>query len=205
MSSLTNAMARDWPVLMRSYRKENGLKQEALAYLLKVDQTTISRWERGKDTPSLAMQKRLRDLFWTKEDSALETALRMVRSSPSRASVVIPGTQIIDVSESYAARFKSSPAEMKGKLMRHFVGDNFYEQYMVPVGDLGLYNGEVARVDYVAPVTLDDGTSGFSHSSVVPVFNACGIYAVSQSQYVSVDFAMNRPSMQVFRFDELVD
>lgn len=186
---------------MRSYRKENGLKQDALAYLLSVDQTTISRWKRGKDVPPLAMQKRLRDLFWSKEDSALEAVLRMVRSSPGRAAVVVPGTKIIHVSGSYAARFKTSPSEMKGRLMRHYVGDNFYEQYMVPVGDLGLYNGEVARVDYVAPVKLEDGTQGFSHSSVVPIFNAYGIYAASQSQYVSEAW----PSMQVFRFDELVD
>ncbi len=53
----------DWTILLKSYRREKGLKQEALAYMLNVDQTTISRWERGKDNPSLAIEKRLRDLY----------------------------------------------------------------------------------------------------------------------------------------------
>lgn len=35
-----------------------------LAGLLGVAQRTVSRWERGEDSPSIAQQKRLRDLGW---------------------------------------------------------------------------------------------------------------------------------------------
>ena len=195
----------DWPFLIQTYRKENGLKQDALAYLLSVDQTTISRWERGKDTPSLAIQKRLRDLFLTKEDSALVAATRMVRSAFGRATITIPGTKIIEVSDSYAERFQASRNDMKGALMRHFVGDDFYERYMVPVGDIGIYSGEIARVDYVAPVTFDDGSSGYSQSSVVPVFSSGAVYTVSQSQFISEQIFQSRPSVRIYRFDELID
>jgi DNA-binding XRE family transcriptional regulator len=195
----------DWPFLIQTYRKDNGLKQDALAYLLSVDQTTISRWERGKDTPSLAIQKRLRDLFLTKEDSALVAATRMVRSAFGRATITIPGTKIIEVSDGYAERFRSSRTDMKGALMRHFVGDNFYERYMVPVGDIGIYSGEIARVEYVAPITLDDGSAGYSQSSVVPVFSSGAVYTVSQSQFVNEAYFRSHPRIQIYRFDELID
>ncbi len=195
----------DWPVLMRTYRKENGLKQEALAYQLNVDQTTISRWERGVDAPSLAMQKRLRDLFWKREDSALDAAVRMVRAAPGRAAIVVPGTQVIEVSDTQAERYQTTAVEMKGRLMRHYYGSEYYERYMLPLGDLGIYSGEIARIDLVAQVRLEDGLSGYSHSSIVPLLCASGIYAVSQSQFVTEDFALNRPSCKVYRFDELVE
>ncbi|MCP3871206.1 MAG: helix-turn-helix domain-containing protein [Gammaproteobacteria bacterium] len=195
----------DWPVLLRSYRREKGLKQEALAYMLNVDQTTISRWERGKDNPSLAIQKRLRDLFWTKQDSALDAAVRIVRYAPLRATVVLPGTRIVEVSDAYAEHHGLSRKEMKGDLLRKFLGDDFYEQYMVPVGKIGIYSGDVARVEYLAKVRMKDGTWGYSYSSVVPIFGSSGTYAVSQSQFVPQSFVQDHPGMKVYRFDEIVD
>jgi len=195
----------DWPLLLKSYRREKGLKQEALAYMLNVDQTTISRWERGKDNPSLAIEKRLRDLFWKKEDSALDAAVRMVRSSPLRATIVLPGTRIVEVSDPYADYHGLSRQEMKGVLLRKFLGDRFYEKYMVPVGKVGIYSGDVARVEYTAGVRMKDGTQGYSYSSIVPIFGSSGTYAVSQSQFVPQSFARKRPGMKIYHFDELVD
>ena len=199
------AMSSDWPVLMRCYRKENGLKQEAMAYQLSVDQTTISRWERGIDSPSLAMQKRLRDLFWKREDSALDAAVRMVRASPGRAAILVPGTKIIEVSDSQADHYGAVAHEMKGKLMRHYYGNEYYERYMQPLGEIGIYNGEISRIDLISKITLRDGSHGYSHSSIVPLLCASGIYAVSQSQHVSEAFAQSRPDRQIYRFDELLD
>jgi len=195
----------DWPLLLKSYRREKGLKQEALAYMLNVDQTTISRWERGKDNPSLAIEKRLRDLFWKKEDSALDAAVRMVRSSPLRATIVLPGTRIVEVSDPYADYHGFPRQEMKGALLRKFLGDRFYEEYMVPVGRIGIYSGDVARVEYTASVRMKDGMQGYSYSSIVPIFGSSGTYAVSQSQFVPQSFARERLGMKIYRFDELVD
>jgi len=194
----------DWPVLMRTYRKENGLKQEALAYQLNVDQTTISRWERGIDTPSLAMQKRLRDLFWKREDSALEAAMRMVKASFGREAIVAPGTKIIEVSEPQAERYNTHPTEMRGKLMRDFYGNDYYERYMLPLGELGIYSGDVVRMDLIAEINTDNASSKYSHSSIVPIISNCGIYAVSQSRYVSKEYATLRPEIKIYRFDEVV-
>lgn len=193
----------EWPVLIRSYRRDNGLKQDALAGMLNVDQTTISRWERGIDTPSLAMQKRLRDLFWKREDSALDAAVRMVRAAPGRAAILVPGTRIIAVSEAYARRYETSASEMRGQLMRHYYGDEYYEQYMLPLAAKGIYSGEIARMDVVARVMLPDGSPGFSQSTILPVISASGIHAVSWSEYIPAAIADTRPSCTIVRFDEM--
>ena len=195
----------DWPLLIRSYRKDNGLKQDALAYILNVDQTTISRWERGIDTPSLAMQKRLRDLFWKREDSVLSAAVRMIKSTPARAAIVAPGTKIIEVSKTQAEHFGKEPQEMRGDLMRRFYGDTYYEQYMLPLAKHGIYSGEVSRLDIITKTNRKIKNEEYSHTSITPLLTASGVFAVSQSHFVSDKYAYNNPALKIYRFDELTE
>ena len=61
-------MSEIWSAIVRQYRLRHGLTQHRLADMLTVSQRTISRWERGDDTPGLAQQKALRDL--TREPDA---------------------------------------------------------------------------------------------------------------------------------------
>lgn len=57
-------IGEDWRTFVRRYRLRHGLSQVHMADLLGVAQRTISRWERGEDSPSVVQQKRLRDLGW---------------------------------------------------------------------------------------------------------------------------------------------
>lgn len=52
----------DWPDLIKSLRRKRGMSQTDLSEILGVDPTTVSRWERGRDKPSLAIQRQLRSL-----------------------------------------------------------------------------------------------------------------------------------------------
>jgi transcriptional regulator with XRE-family HTH domain len=52
----------NWAEEIKRYRLERSLTQAALAEMLNVDTTTISRWERGRDEPCLSMQKGWRKL-----------------------------------------------------------------------------------------------------------------------------------------------
>jgi transcriptional regulator with XRE-family HTH domain len=54
--------ALNWAEEIKRYRLEHSLTQAALAEVLNVDTTTVSRWERGRDEPSLSMQKGWRTL-----------------------------------------------------------------------------------------------------------------------------------------------
>ncbi len=195
----------EWPALIRSYRKEFGLKQDALAYQLNVDQTTISRWERGLDKPSVAMQKRLRDHLWRRQDNALDAAARMVRFAPNNASLVAPGTRIIAVSDSYAARYSMTSDDMKGRYIRRLVGEDYFERYVAPIGEIGIYSGDVARIEFVTPLTSKSGAVVHHHYSLVPIFSACGAYAVTQSCVISDQMALSKRKIQVYRYDEIVN
>lgn len=52
----------DWIKPLKDYRRRHGLTQAALAEVLNVDPTTVSRWERGRDQPALGILRRLRSL-----------------------------------------------------------------------------------------------------------------------------------------------
>jgi DNA-binding XRE family transcriptional regulator len=52
-----------WGSIIKRFRIDACLTQTALADLLHVDHTTISRRERGRDKPELGMQRRLRALI----------------------------------------------------------------------------------------------------------------------------------------------
>ncbi|WP_068114031.1 helix-turn-helix domain-containing protein [Tropicimonas marinistellae] len=48
---------QDWARLCRDYRERHGLKQEAMAQDFNVDQSSVSRWERGLREPSLRVKQ----------------------------------------------------------------------------------------------------------------------------------------------------
>lgn len=62
-----------WNSIIRNCRLRHGLSQARIAAMLGVSQRTVSRWERGEDNPSLAQQRRLRDLGWEPTGSVLQT------------------------------------------------------------------------------------------------------------------------------------
>lgn len=70
-------MVRD---LLREYRLASGLTQAAVAEMISVDVSTVSRWERGLVSPSIADLARVRAL--------LSDPIEAVRSSPIIAAAL---------------------------------------------------------------------------------------------------------------------
>lgn len=56
---------------LRAWRKSNGIKQDAMAAALGVSQATVSRWESGRDSPSIALSRRITDLIATRARNEL--------------------------------------------------------------------------------------------------------------------------------------
>lgn len=75
-------MADDWGELVKRYRLRHGLTQAHMAGSLGVSQRTVSRWERGEDRPSLAYQRRLRDLGWGPPGALLHSLAAAIRHCP---------------------------------------------------------------------------------------------------------------------------
>ncbi|WP_307003289.1 DNA-binding transcriptional regulator [Sphingomonas sp. SORGH_AS_0879] len=79
----------DWSVVVREVRRMHRLKQEAFAQLIQVSQTTISRWEMGRQIPELRFQnwfiENLRKLDPVSPDDMIVSLIR--RSATPRCMV----------------------------------------------------------------------------------------------------------------------
>jgi len=73
----------EWRRFVHRYRMRHGLSQCGLADLMGVAQRTISRWERGEDMPSVAQQKRLRDLGWDPASSLFRGIASSIAPCPA--------------------------------------------------------------------------------------------------------------------------
>ena len=77
----------DWPQALKEYRRRHALTQGALAEILNVDATTVSRWERGRDQPALGIQRRLRSLVMPGVTD-VERALRLLIDTSDAIAVL---------------------------------------------------------------------------------------------------------------------
>jgi transcriptional regulator with XRE-family HTH domain len=72
----------EFGLALRRWRRLRGIKQSHAAELLRVDQSTVSRWERGAQHPTPAEAAALRRLLQASLDAAGDAALRrLVESS----------------------------------------------------------------------------------------------------------------------------
>ena len=71
-----------WSALIKRYRLRHGLTQVRMALLVGVSQRTISRWERGEDSPNLDWQRRLRDLGWRPPGNLLDSLAAAIPHCP---------------------------------------------------------------------------------------------------------------------------
>jgi transcriptional regulator with XRE-family HTH domain len=72
-----------WDSIIRNCRLRNGMSQASIAAKLGVSQRTVSRWERGEDNPSLAQQRRLREIGWEPEGSLLHSLRAAILHCPA--------------------------------------------------------------------------------------------------------------------------
>ena len=77
----------NWSRAIKDYRRRHRLTQAALAEILNVDPTTVSRWERGRDQPALGILRRLRSLV-IPGTSDVERALRVLVDTSNAIAVV---------------------------------------------------------------------------------------------------------------------
>ena len=104
----------DWSTFVRRYRLRHGLSQVHMGELLGVAQRTVSRWERGDDKPSVAQQKRLRDLGWEPEGTLLRSLYASITHCP--AARALTRTSNLELYR------LSGPALVKRPSMANWVG-----------------------------------------------------------------------------------
>ena len=76
-------MTDGWGNKVKHFRIRHGLSQQRMATIMGVSQRTVSRWERGEDKPSIAQQKRLRDIGWEPPGSLLDRLPMSILNCPA--------------------------------------------------------------------------------------------------------------------------
>jgi len=150
-------MADEWADLIRRYRLRHGLTQGHLATVIGVSQRTVSRWERGEDRPSIALQKHLRDLGWAPPAPLLASLVQAVRHCPfPRALSQMPRLRLLAL---------SGPALAKRPAMRDWIGRDLGPQAHGILAEMlddrvlqrGIVKGEIACVLATTRSVLDTG------------------------------------------------
>jgi len=78
-----NCMPENWNEIVKHYRLQHGLSQADMAKLMRVSQRTISRWERGEDSPGIQYKKHLRDLALEPPEMFLRSLTAAVANCPA--------------------------------------------------------------------------------------------------------------------------
>lgn len=93
----------DFACRILTFRRQFQLSQQALAAFLGVGQRTVSRWERGVDQPSPALQERLEALIGGKGSSPLPAIYQAVKDAPVPLALVDGEGHILVASKSHPA------------------------------------------------------------------------------------------------------
>jgi transcriptional regulator with XRE-family HTH domain len=150
-------MSGEWADLIKRYRLRHGLTQGRLAAVIGVSQRTVSRWERGEDRPSIALQKHLRDLGWAPPAPLLASLVQAVRHCPvPRALSRMPRLRLLAL---------SGPALAKRPAMREWIGRDLAPNARGILAEMlddralqrSIAAGEIACVEAITRSVLDTG------------------------------------------------
>ena len=138
----------DWPRALRDYRRCHGLTQAALAEILNVDPTTVSRWERGRDQPALGIQRRLRSLVLPRT-SEVEHALRLLIDTSDVIAVLYDSNyRILHSSRKHRELLRLDASDLYGVSFRKFESQSQAALMDSIGGPRGWLRNGVATIDF---------------------------------------------------------
>ena len=133
-----------WARLLRQYRQHNGINQTALAGMLGVDQTTVSRWERGRDVPGIKALRDIRTLLRREITSRQDMVVRArVRHAVWPATVVCRGAIFVECNRGALHEIGHAGEDLRGRSIYGSFGahtDDVTERWE----KTGIFSGEVA-------------------------------------------------------------
>lgn len=133
-----------WPQLIKAIRLREGLSQRALAAQLSVDQTSVSRWERAADEPSLKFRRRLREMarsnFAARQDRAL---LLRVACAWAPTTLMAKGALFLELNEAAAAEVGVARQDLRGRSLYGAFG-SATDEVTASWERQGLFNGDIA-------------------------------------------------------------
>ena len=177
-----------WPDLVRAVRARRGFSQAALAEALGVDQTSISRWERGLDEPRIRARRRLLDLHRASTAHRQDQIVRArVRNGFWPTSLVGPGAVFLEINPPALAEAGLAPADLRGRPIYGLFGpavDAVTERWAAS----GVFRGEIAMTISVNTLQSADGDPVHVKTMDTPHFTADGeIWCVCEIRRIGAD------------------
>jgi len=115
-------LAQEWSEALRSYRNRKGLNQAQMGALLDVDQTSVSRWERGDVLPSASVRRALATLLhrqcWRTDSSALRAFINL---TSGRWLLLNPSMTVVAVSRAINATRQAELPTLLGSSLRDII------------------------------------------------------------------------------------
>jgi transcriptional regulator with XRE-family HTH domain len=196
-------LSEDWSALIKRYRVRHGLTQERMAAAFGVSQRTISRWERGDDTPSLEWQRHLRDLGWQPPGTLLASLAASIPHCPfPRALSRTQGIRLLALSR---------PAIVKRPSVVEWIG---HDLALIATGVLqeilddaclqrAIANREIASVVTTTRSVLrtaEHGRIGTYHTVITYFFHEGTLYSDAVSSPVSDDTPLGYKAVPMDEF-----
>lgn len=176
--------------LLVQYRKRNGISQAALAENLSVDQTTVSRWECGRDVPGVAAWRRIRDLLRRETSRRQDAVVRArIRHAFRPASLVKAGAVFVECNRLVAAEIGLSGTDMRGWCVYGKFGsrtDEVTERWE----RTGIFSGDIALTITLNALDTGAGSSVYMRTLDCPhvtadgdVWSVCDVQRIDETRY----------------------
>lgn len=163
-----------WSLLLKQLRQRQGLSQTALAQVLGVDQTSVSRWERGVDVPRLTLRTRLRELMRNQRQPLQDAAIMArVRYAAWPTSLVRRGAIFLEVSKSIAAEVGYEGGDLRGSSIYGRFGD-LADDVTAHWEKTGIFDGDVAATISVNAIKDAQGETTFVRTLDTPHITSDG-------------------------------
>lgn len=196
-----------WAGMIVNLRRSQGLSQRALANLLEVDQTTVSRWERGAGLPSSKLRRRMRDMMRQNPANKLDTLAKLrVQMSDWPSTLLRQGAILLEMSRRVPAEV-SVEKLLKGKSLYGQFGEEADEQVFAWERS-GIFSGELAMTVSLNRIVTPSGPVYFRGMDTPHICSGgeiwclCEIRRLSEDEYETSLRQMGGALMSI-PFDEL--
>lgn len=147
----------DWAGRIVRLRAARGWKQAAVAEMLGVDQATVSRWERGLQSPDVAARRRLSRLFLREHPEADRAALLSVEASPYPSLAFAGDLSVVAMSATAASFLGVEAGDLARRGLAAIPGPDL-SVALSRAEEAGIWMGAVAAVRFAAR-PLGDGAA----------------------------------------------
>ncbi|WP_448952470.1 helix-turn-helix domain-containing protein [Labrys neptuniae] len=153
--------ASDRGMTLRRLRQLRGLKQSHLAELLRVDQATVSRWERGIAPPTPDRYRAALDLLAVPPDPAQDAALkRLVTSAAGKIHLICDHThRLLAASLPRQAEWRVDLSQLLGKSLLAYASTEILTAE-AGLTECGWHEGGLAAL------TVETGANG---NAILPI------------------------------------